>query len=94
MQNQLPDIRYPLGVVGLILITFFLRAGLRRIIDGLVADSVSWVPLFGSVGQTVLIYSWAVSLFAFVLVPIAAFWLGTRYGQSSGCVCLLAGLCR
>ncbi|MDS0296577.1 hypothetical protein [Halogeometricum luteum] len=83
-RNQYSDLRYPLGVVGLIIVSFFLRAGIRRIIDGIVADSVSWVPLFGTVGQTVLIYSWAVSLFAFVLVPIVAFWLGMRYGQRSG----------
>ncbi|MDS0294897.1 hypothetical protein [Halogeometricum luteum] len=84
MGNQYSDLRYPLGVVGLIIVSLFLRAGIRRIVDGLVTDSVSWVPLFGTVGRTVLIYSWAVSLFAFVLVPIVAFWFGTRYGQRSG----------
>ncbi len=82
--NRSHDIRYPLGVVGLILLAFLLRAGLSSLVDTLVAGSPSWVPVFGTIGQTVTIYSWGVSLFAFVLVPIVAFWLGKRYGQNAG----------
>ena len=75
------DVRYPLGVVGLIIVAFLLRAGFGLLADMLVAGSVSWVPRFGTIGQTVVVYSWRVSLFAFVFVPVVAFWLGKRYGQ-------------
>jgi len=79
--NQYGGLRYPLGVIGLIAVAFLLRAGLALILERLAAGSNAWLPLFGTYGQTALIYSWAVSLFTFVLVPTVAFWFGMRYGQ-------------
>ena len=83
VRNQPRDIRYPLGVVGLILAAFVLRVGLQSLISTLTGGSVSWIPMFGTIGETVTIYSLAVTLFTLVLVPVAAFWLGKRYGQKS-----------
>lgn len=77
------DVRYPLGVVGLVLVTFLLRGALDSFVETLAAGSAPWLPMVGTPGQTVLVYSWGVSLFAFVLVPVAAFWLGTQYGRNS-----------
>ena len=80
-QNRSQRIQYPIGVVGLIIVAFVLRAGVAQFVDTLVSGSATWLPMFGTVGQTVVIYSFGVMLFTFVLVPVAVFWLGMRYGQ-------------
>ncbi|SDL99934.1 hypothetical protein SAMN04487949_0447 [Halogranum gelatinilyticum] len=77
-------LRYPLGVVGLVAVGFLLRAALRPIFERVTAGSATWLPMFGTVAQTVVVYSRVVTLFAAVLVPVAAFWLGMQYGQHSG----------
>lgn len=79
--TQSGTIRFPLGVAALITVAFLMQIGVAKFVDPLVAGSASWLPTFGTVGQTVVIYNLGVTLFAFVLVPVAAFWLGARYGQ-------------
>ena len=82
-QNRPRNVRYPLGVAGLIIVAFLLQVGVAQLVNTLVAGSAPWLPMFGTVGQTIVIYNLGVTLFAFVFVPVATFWLGTRYGQKS-----------
>jgi hypothetical protein len=75
---------YLLGLVGLVVVAFLLRFGVRLIADMMVAGNASWVPIFGTPGVTITIYYWIVALFTLVLVPVAAFWLGAKYGRQTG----------
>lgn len=83
MQNQTRKIRYPVSVVGLIITAFLLEVGVEWLADEVVSGTAAWIPMFGTASQTFLIYSWVVTLFAFVFVPVAAFWLGKKYEQAS-----------
>lgn len=76
-------LKYPLGVVGLVLASFLSRAVVTRFVDAVVAGSDPWLPTFGSIGRTVALYSLGVQFFALVLVPAGAFWLGAQYGRRS-----------
>lgn len=76
--------RYPLAVVGLVLTTFLLRGTVHRLFtDAVHTGFPVWAPTFGSVGQTVIVYQWALTGFVVLFVPAAAFWLGTRYEQEA-----------
>lgn len=83
VQNQSRDIRFPISVVGLIITAFLLDISVEWLTDAIVSDTAPWIPTLGTVGQTILIYNWAVTMFAFVCVPVAAFWLGKKYGEAS-----------
>ncbi|MGB9987386.1 hypothetical protein [Salarchaeum japonicum] len=83
IRNRASTLRFPVGVAALIVAAFLLDAGTQWLADSIVAGTGSWIPRVGTVGQTVLLYSSAATLFAFVVVPVAAFWLGTKYGRSS-----------
>jgi hypothetical protein len=77
-------VRYPLGVVGLVLVGFLLRGASERFVDAAVSSGLPWwAPTFGTVGQTVTVYLLAVSLFTLVVVPAGAFWLGVEYGRAA-----------
>lgn len=77
-------IKYPVGVVALVVGTFVLRfvtdVVVSRLVDG---SSVGWLPMFGSIGQTVTVYMLVTSAFAFVVVPAGAFYLGHLHGKKS-----------
>ncbi|WP_227262020.1 hypothetical protein [Salarchaeum japonicum] len=83
MRNQTGKLRFPASVAGLILIAFLLDAGIMWLSDSIMAGTASWIPTVGTVGQTILLYSSAATLFAFVIVPVMAFWLGKKYGQEA-----------
>lgn len=73
-------LRYPLGVVVLVLGIVVVEAILQVLVRGAVDSGFpAWLPTFGSVGQTVVAYSWLVNAYAYLLVPAAAFWLGMQY---------------
>lgn len=76
-------LRYPLGVValvlGIVLVEILFGMFVRGAVD---AESSVWLPTFGSIGQTVVVYSWVVNVYAYLLVPAAAFWLGMRYARA------------
>lgn len=83
LRNQTSHLRFPAGVGALILAAFLLDAGVPWLADAIVAGTASWIPTVGTVGQTVLLYSTAATVFAFVVVPITAFWIGTKYERDS-----------
>lgn len=73
-------IRYPLVVVALVLGIFVLRGALTVLVDtGVESGFPAWLPTFGNVGQTVMVYLYVVNGYAYLLVPAVAFWLGLRY---------------
>lgn len=83
VRNQSRNIRFPISVVGLIIIAFVLDIGVEWLTDAIVSGTPSWIPTLGTVGQTIVILNLVVTLFAIVFVPVAAFWLGKKYGQDS-----------
>lgn len=75
-------LRYPLGVAGLVLATVLLRGAVERLFRQAVETGFPvWLPTFGPVGRTVLVYQWLMTAFSLLVVPAAAFWLGVRYGR-------------
>ncbi|MEE6209391.1 hypothetical protein U3A55_04340 [Salarchaeum sp. III] len=83
LRTQSSRLRFPAAVGALILAAFLLDASVTWLADAIVAGTASWAPMVGTVGQTVLLYGTAATVFAFVVVPVTAFWLGTKYGRRS-----------
>ncbi|WP_255195086.1 hypothetical protein [Halorarius litoreus] len=77
-----PSVRYPLGVVALVLAVFALRIAAEALVTGFV-EGRSWLPTVGTVGQTVSLLLLAVNVVAFLVVPAAAFYLGHRHGRAT-----------
>ena len=77
-----PSVRYPLGVVALVLGVFALRIAAEVLVTSIV-EGGSWLPTLGTVGQTVSLVLLAVNVVAFVGVPAAAFYLGHRHGRAT-----------
>lgn len=76
-------LRYPLGVVALVLGIFVLRGALTLLVDNAVESGFpAWLPTFGTLGQTVTVYLYTQNVYAYLLVPAAAFWFGVRYGRA------------
>lgn len=76
-------LRYPLGVVALVLGIFLLRGTLSALVDTAVESGFpAWLPTFGTLGQTVTVYLYTQNVYAYLLVPAAAFWLGMRYARA------------
>ena len=44
----------------------------------------AWLPQFGTVGQTVLLYSLLSNVLSYVALPATLFWVGYAYGHRSG----------
>ncbi|QKY19737.1 hypothetical protein B4589_004830 [Halolamina sp. CBA1230] len=73
-------LRYPLGVVALVVGIFALDVALGVLVDSAVASGFpGWLPTFGTVGETVVAYSLLGNAYTYLFVPAAAFWLGVRY---------------
>jgi len=76
-------LRYPLGVVALVLGIVAVEALLRILLDGAIESGFpAWLPTFGSIGRTFVAYGLLVDAYAYLLVPAAAFWLGVRYARA------------
>ena len=72
------------GVAVVVALPMALEAALDAAVSGARAGGgafPTWLPAFGTVGQTVLTYSLAVSAVTYVFVPAAVFALGYRYGR-------------
>ena len=78
------QLHYPLGLAALVVGIFVLQGVLNVFIDGAVESGFPvWMPTFGTVGRTVMVYLYGQTLYAHVLVPAAAFWLGMRYARDA-----------
>ncbi|WP_435115100.1 hypothetical protein [Halolamina sp. C58] len=75
-------LRYPLGLVALVVGIFALQGALDVVVQRVVESGFpAWLPTFGSPGQTVVTYTMLGSAYTYLLVPAAAFWLGVRYAR-------------
>ena len=73
-------LRYPLGVVVLVLGIAVVEAAFGLLARGAVNSGFpAWLPTFGAVGRTVVVYGFLADAYTFLLVPAAAFWLGMQY---------------
>ncbi|WP_348612497.1 hypothetical protein [Halobaculum rarum] len=76
-------LRYPLGVVALVLAGYLLRATVGVVIDAYIETGATWLPTLGSIGQTVSVYLLVVNLLLTAVVPAVAFYFGVRYARSA-----------
>lgn len=73
------------GVVLLVAVPIGLRWALGTAVDSVTVGSGGfpwWLPAFGSIGQTVVTYSLAISVLSYLVVPALIFALGYHYGVS------------
>lgn len=93
LESMLPDLsrprdgplRHPIAALGSAL-TFAMGANLllEIAISGLQVGARLlpwWLPQFGTIGETVVVYSIALDLIAFVLTARSLPWLGYAYGR-------------
>ncbi|KPN31841.1 hypothetical protein SY89_02596 [Halolamina pelagica] len=77
-------LRYPLGVVALVVGIGLLQGVLELLVQRAVAGGLpTWLPTLGTTGQTVTAYVLAGNAYTYLLVPAAAFWLGVRYARAA-----------
>ena len=77
-------LRYPLGVVALVVGIVLLQGVLEILVRRAIADGFpAWLPTVGTTGQTVTAYVLAGNVYTYLLVPAAAFWLGARYARAA-----------
>ncbi|WP_435097653.1 hypothetical protein [Halarchaeum sp. P4] len=78
-------LRYPLGVVALVVAALLLHVAVGQFVaTTAITGFPMWLPIAGSLGETVLVYEWGVMRFGFALVPAGAFWLGAQYERTNG----------
>lgn len=65
-------------VAASILVQFSLGVGLSSIVA---VGLPWWAPEFGSLGDTVFVYSVSSDVFSYVVIPVLVFVLGYKYGK-------------
>jgi hypothetical protein len=84
LHRQLRRYRFLLAAVAVVLAAAFLRVGTSHLVSAVVSgDAPGWLPRFGSVGRTVTNYLLAAQAVVVLVVPAAAFWLGSRHARAT-----------
>lgn len=79
------SLRRPVVVLALLVATVLISEPvLTDAFDGIRDGSSSfpvWLPQFGSIGQTVLVYIMFFDFLKFILIPMILMWLAYAYGR-------------
>ena len=68
-------------VVSVVVGEFLVARGLDRAVDG--PGFPPWLPAFGSIGETAVIYAQLFGVLQFVVVPALLVWFGYELGRRS-----------